>query len=68
MRAYGWFVKWEVRPIMAQRLSKLDQTAARLEQALNRASRAKRGNIMRARFALEQARTEHLKAELRGKK
>jgi hypothetical protein len=53
---------------MTQRLSKLDRTAIRLEQALNRARRAKRGNIMRTRFQLEQARTEHLKAELRGKK
>jgi hypothetical protein len=68
MRAYGWFVKWEVRPIMTQRLSKLDRTAIRLEQALNRARRAKRGNITRLKLALEQARTEHLKAELRGKK
>jgi hypothetical protein len=46
----------------------LQRTTKRLEQALNRASRAKRGNIMRTRFYLEQARTEHLKAELRGKK
>jgi hypothetical protein len=46
----------------------LERTTKRLEVALNRASRAKRGNIMRTRFYLEQARTEHLKAELRGKK
>jgi hypothetical protein len=46
----------------------LQRTTKRLEVALNRASRAKRGNIMRTRFYLEQARTEHLKAELRGKK
>jgi hypothetical protein len=49
-------------------MTALQRTTQRLEQALNRASRAKRGNIMRARFHLEQARTEHLKAELRGKK
>jgi hypothetical protein len=49
-------------------MTKFERTTQRLEQALNRASRAKRGNIMRTRFYLEQARTEHLKAELRGKK
>jgi hypothetical protein len=49
-------------------MTALQRTTKRLEQALNRASHAKRGNIMRTRFHLEQARTEHLKAELRGKK
>jgi hypothetical protein len=49
-------------------MTALQRTTKRLEVALNRASRAKRGNIMRTRFYLEQARTEHLKAELRGKK
>ena len=49
-------------------MTALQRTTKRLEVALNRASRAKRGNIMRTRFHLEQARTEHLKAELRRKK
>jgi hypothetical protein len=49
-------------------MNALSKSTIRLQQALDRASKARKGNIMRARFALEQARTEHLKAELRGKK
>jgi predicted Zn-dependent protease len=47
------------------KLNKLKKATARLEEALARVGRAKRGNIMRARFLLEQARTEHLKQELK---
>jgi hypothetical protein len=46
-------------------MNALTKSTQRLATALDRASRAKRGNIMRARFQLEQARTEHLKNELK---
>jgi hypothetical protein len=49
-------------------MTAIQRTTQRLEQALNRASRAKRGNIMRARFAVEQARTEQLKQEIKQEK
>lgn len=50
-------------------MNALTKSTQRLAQALDRASRAKHGNKLRARFQLEQARTEHLKQELReGKK
>ena len=49
-------------------LKRLEKATARLEEALARVARAKKGNIMRARFMLEQARTEHLKAELKQEK
>jgi hypothetical protein len=49
-------------------MTAIQRTTQRLEQALNRASRAKRGNIMRTRFYLEQARTEHLKQEMKQEK
>ncbi len=50
------------------KLNKLKKATARLEEALARVACAKKGNIMRAQFHLEQARTEHLKAELKGTK
>jgi hypothetical protein len=46
-------------------MKRLEKATARLEEALARVGRAKKGNIMRARFLLEQARTEHLKQELK---
>ena len=46
-------------------MNALTKSTQRLAQALDRASKAKHGNIMRARFQLEQARTEHLKNELK---
>jgi hypothetical protein len=46
-------------------MKRLEKATARLEEALARVARAKKGNIMRARFLLEQARTEHLKQELK---
>jgi len=49
-------------------LNKLKKATARLEEALARVARAKKGNIMRARFLLEQARTEHLKQEMKQEK
>jgi hypothetical protein len=49
-------------------MTAFQRTTQRLEQALNRASRAKRGNIMRTRFYLEQARTQHLQAEIKQEK
>ena len=49
-------------------MNKLKKATARLEEALARLARAKRGNIMRARFHLELARTEHLKQELKAEK
>ena len=49
-------------------MKRLERATARLEEASARVARAKKGNIMRAQFHLKQARTEHLKAELRGKK
>lgn len=49
-------------------MNALAKSTQRLATALDRASRAKKGNIMRAQFHLEQARTEHLKAELKGTK
>ena len=49
-------------------MKQLKKATARLEEALARVARAKKGNIMRARFMLEQARTEHLKAEKQEKK
>ena len=49
-------------------MNKLKKATARLEEALARVARAKRGEIMRARFLLEQARTEHLKQELKKEK
>ena len=49
-------------------MNALTKSTQRLAQALDRASRAKRGNIMRARFKLELSRTEHLKQELKTEK
>jgi len=49
-------------------MKRLERATARLEEASARIARAKKGNIMRARFHLELARTEHLKAELKEKK
>ena len=46
-------------------MNALTKSTTRLQQALDRASRARKGNIMRTRFAVEQARTEHLKQELK---
>jgi hypothetical protein len=49
-------------------MKQLEKATARLEEALARVARAKKGNIMRARFLLEQARTEHLKQEMKQEK
>jgi hypothetical protein len=49
-------------------MKRLEKATARLEEALARLARAKKGNIMRARFHLELARTEHLKQELKAEK
>ena len=49
-------------------MKRLEKATARLEEALARVARAKKGNIMRARFHLELARTEHLKQELKAEK
>jgi hypothetical protein len=49
-------------------LKRLERATARLEEASAYVARAKKGNIMRARFHLELARTEHLKAELKQEK
>ena len=49
-------------------MKRLERATARLEEASARVARAKKGNIMRAQFHLEQARTEHLKAELKQEK
>ena len=49
-------------------MNKLKKATARLEEASARIARAKKGNIMRARFYLEQARTEHLKQEMKQEK
>lgn len=46
-------------------MKRLERATARLEEASARVARAKKGNIMRAQFHLEQARTEHLKNELK---
>ena len=49
-------------------MKQLKKATARLEEALARVARAKKGEVMRARFHLELARTEHLKAELKQEK
>jgi hypothetical protein len=43
----------------------IERTARNLEQALTRSKTARRGDILRSRFRLELARTEHLKQELK---
>jgi hypothetical protein len=49
-------------------MKRLEKATARLEEALARVARAKKGEVMRARFHLELARTEHLKQELKAEK
>lgn len=46
-------------------MNALSKGTKQLEQALERAARSKRGSIIKARVELQQARTAHLKLELK---
>lgn len=49
-------------------MTALTKSTQRLEIALDRMSKAKRGNILKRRWELQAARTAHIKAELREEK